>query len=71
MSSSDNKSNDEKKLYIGEECTGCGTCMAMHPEIFEFNDEGKAKVKDDAELEGVDLDELAQICPMGAIKIRE
>lgn len=45
--------------------------MAMHPEIFEFNDEGKAKVKDDAELEGVDLDELAQICPMGAIKIRE
>jgi ferredoxin len=62
--------NKEKrqKLKVTEDCTACGTCVAMYPEIFEFSDEGHAVVKEDAELSDADIDEITSVCPVGAIK---
>jgi len=35
-----------KKLVVDQEkCIGCGTCVALCPEVFKLNDEGKAEVK--------------------------
>lgn len=35
-----------KKLVVDQEkCIGCGTCVALTPEVFELNDEGKARLK--------------------------
>jgi len=28
-----------------EKCIGCGTCQSICPEVFEIDDEGKAKNK--------------------------
>jgi ferredoxin len=34
-----------------DKCLGCGTCVAMAPEVFEIGEDGKSKVKEGAELE--------------------
>lgn len=34
-----------KKVHIDKDaCIGCGLCTAMVPEVFDWDDEGKAKV---------------------------
>ena len=54
------------KLSVDTEtCIGCGQCVAMFEDNFEFDDEtGTSKVKSD-ENAGV---EMVDICPVGAIK---
>lgn len=59
------------QIIISEDCTRCGTCVAMFPDIFEFADDGSVVVKEDADLEGIDIDELEQTCPVAAIKVKE
>ena len=57
------------KLMVDPEiCMGCGQCVAMFEDNFEFDDEtGTSTVKssDNAGPEMVDL------CPVGAIKLLE
>ncbi len=48
-----------------EKCVGCGSCVAIAPEIFDLDDEGKCYVKNQ-EGEG-NLDEAIKACPVGAI----
>ena len=49
-------------------CIGCGQCVAMFEDNFEFDDEtGTSKVKSQ---NGV-VNEMADICPVGAIKVVE
>lgn len=45
-------------------CGSCGLCVGTRPEVFEFNEEGKAKVVV-AEVDG----ELGFECPFGAIEV--
>ena len=44
-------------------CGSCGLCVGSRPEVFEFDDDGKAKAV--AELDG----ELDFECPFGAISV--
>lgn len=54
------------KLVIDHDmCIGCGLCVASHPEAFEFDDEGKARVIGEADEAGAE-DAIAN-CPVQAI----
>jgi len=52
-------------------CIGCGACVAICEEVFEFDDEGisVAKIEDvkDEELQEK-VTESAESCPTGAIE---
>ncbi len=50
-------------------CIGCGSCVAIDPETFEFNDDGIAQAKADEVSEGAK--EAAEACPVDAISIEE
>lgn len=66
------------KIVINEEgCIGCGACIGTINEVFDFNDDGYAVVKD-----GIDYDKLSDEqksdvkdaidgCPTAAISIEE
>ncbi len=45
-------------------CGSCGLCVGSRPEVFEFDDEGKARAVVD-EI----ADELGFECPFGAIEV--
>lgn len=55
-----------------ESCIGCGACCANF-EFFEFNDDGVSTVKGKAEdiVEGEDIEEAANVCPVDAIKVEK
>lgn len=63
------------KIIIDQEtCIGCGACTAVAPEIFELNEEGKAKPKKTDDLneeETTKAKEGADTCPVQAIKVEE
>ncbi|MEM0480944.1 MAG: ferredoxin [Candidatus Aenigmatarchaeota archaeon] len=56
-----------------EKCIGCGACVSLVPEVFEFV-EGLAKEKvseiNDEKLKQA-VKEAAEICPTGAIEVEE
>jgi len=57
------------KIFITNDCIGCGVCVASEPDYFEFNDEGLAEPK----FENISKDEVEQLfdiangCPTDAI----
>ena len=55
-----------------ESCIGCGACCANF-EFFEFNDDGVSTVKGEVEdiVEGEDIEEAANVCPVDAIKVEK
>ena len=55
----------KKPCVDKEACIGCGLCVGSHPEIFAFDDEGKADVI--AEGEDADVDDAIASCPVSAI----
>lgn len=60
------------KVKVDEDkCIGCGSCVAItQNKIFDFNDEGKAKVltKEIKEQEDIDASkEAIEYCPTSAI----
>ncbi|MBN1618952.1 ferredoxin [Candidatus Dojkabacteria bacterium] len=63
-----NNDQNKKRLKIdSDKCTSCGTCIATRDDIFEFGEDGKAKVKDEADFSNEDLDSLKGLCPSAAI----
>lgn len=50
-------------------CIGCGACVAIAPETFDFNDEGLSTVKDDTVTENAK--NASESCPVSAISIIE
>ena len=69
MSKSKNK--NFKVVIDKEKCLGCGSCVALVPEVFQLGKDGKAEVKDPlaASLEQIQL--AKEACPVKAIKIEK
>ena len=58
------------KIEVNKDlCIGCGSCVAIDPETFEFNDEGLAEAKTDEITDGAR--EAKEACPVDAISIEE
>lgn len=70
-SATDDQQSDSQTssaLTINQNCTLCGTCVALHEDVFEFAEDGTVRVKPGADLTGKNLDEIKAICPAGAIE---
>lgn len=57
-----------EKLNVNEEqCIGCGACVAIDPEHFDFNDSGLSSVISNENLDSANLTSALESCPTGAI----
>lgn len=51
-------------------CIGSASCVAADPDLFDLGDDGKAYVKEGADLSEVErIMDAARSCPVGAIKV--
>ncbi len=55
--------NMPKVKVNSDVCGSCGLCVGSRPDVFEFDDDGKAKAIVD------EVDELDIECPFGAIEV--
>ena len=54
-----------------EKCLKCGTCVALYPQYFRFDNEGNVEAVDAENVpEGI-LKEAINACPVGAISHEE
>lgn len=61
-----------KKINVSEErCIGCGACVAIDSQHFEFNEEGKSSVITSENLESENLVNAIESCPTSAIEMIE
>ena len=60
-----------KKLNVNDKCIGCGACVASYPDTFAFTDEGKSSVVNNEVQDEETLNDMASICPVGAIEVKE
>ena len=53
-----------------EKCLGCGMCVGINSDVFEFDDDGLAKVNKDKITEDneEEIKEAINSCPVGAIE---
>jgi len=53
-----------------EKCIGCGFCISVCPDIFELAEDGKSRVKEEADLEKNEkcIKESKEGCPVSAIE---
>ena len=53
-----------------ETCIGCGTCVAIMPDVFRMGDDGKAEVipGDHADKEAL-INQAKDACPVQAISV--
>lgn len=59
------------KLKIAKEkCLGCGMCVGINSDIFDFDDDGLAKVNNDNinDENEEEAEEAVNSCPVGAIE---
>ncbi len=55
-------------IKVNETCIGCGACVSIDPEHFDFNEGVSVAIKDEV----TDLvKDAAAACPVGAIEITE
>ncbi len=58
----------DKKLVINKEkCIGCGLCVAIAGGTFEFDEDGKARVRDEMSEDATTIQEAIDSCPVDAI----
>lgn len=59
-----------EKVHVEKDlCIACGSCVAMCPEHFEFDDDNLAKAINEEVNE--EVKDAANACPTEAIKIEE
>ena len=57
-----------KKLFVNKEaCIGCGACIAIDPEHFDFDDDGLSNVISNENVESDDTKNAISNCPTDAI----
>lgn len=57
-----------KKLVVDKEkCVGAQACVAIAPEVFELDDNGKSQVKDQKGAGESKIKDAINACPVGAI----
>jgi len=61
-----------KKVKVSDTaCIGCGACVAIDPEHFEFNDNGLSEAISQDNLETAELQNAIESCPTAAISVIE
>lgn len=61
-----------KKInVIKEQCIGCGACVAIDSEHFDFDDEGRSNVISNENIESANLTNAIESCPTSAIEMVE
>lgn len=61
-----------RKLNVNEDaCIGCGACVAIDSNHFDFNDEGKSSVISQDNLDTDEIKNAIASCPVNAINISE
>lgn len=61
-----------KKIVLNEEgCIGCGACIGIDSEHFEFNDDGFSSVKSQENLESPALSDAIDACPVAVISLED
>ncbi len=61
-----------KQINVSKErCIGCGACVAIDPEHFEFDEEGQSSVINNENLESENLLNAMESCPTAAIEMIE
>jgi ferredoxin len=58
-----------KPIVDQNKCTGCGTCMALCPEVFELGPEGLSKVKELDDYDVFPIQDCIDSCPSQAISV--
>ena len=56
-----------------EKCLGCGMCVGINSDVFQFDDDGLAKANNDQinEENEKEVEEAKNSCPVGAIEEKE
>lgn len=60
------------KVCVNQEnCIGCGMCIDVCPEAFEYNSDAKSELKKDVNLDTLKdkVQEAQSVCPVDAIEI--
>lgn len=64
-----------KIILDREKCVGCGSCVAVAPELFKLNEQDfKSELIKEGELSDDELQkakESVSVCPAGAIEVSE
>ena len=61
-----------KKLIVDQvKCIGCGACVGIDEEHFDFNDAGLSYVKSQENLDTEEVEQAVAGCPTGAITLEE
>lgn len=57
------------KLTVNDSCIGCGSCIAIDSEHFDFDDNGQSVVIKNDNLETDELKNAIASCPVNAITL--
>lgn len=61
-----------KKIIVNTDgCIGCGACVAIDPDHFDFNDDGLSVVTNQDNLESEELLNAIESCPVAVITVEE
>lgn len=59
-----------KKIVLkSESCIGCGACIGIDSEHFEFSDDGFSIIKSQENLESTSLQDAIDACPVAIISL--
>lgn len=64
----------EKIVKINKDrCLGCGMCVGINSEVFDFDDDGLAKVNNEKinEENKDEVNSAIDACPVAAIEVKE
>ncbi|MEG0794457.1 MAG: ferredoxin [Bacilli bacterium] len=61
-----------KKLIVNEDsCIGCGACVAIDPDHFDFNENGLSTVISNDDITSSNTTNAIESCPTNAISIQK
>ena len=61
-----------KKINVDQvKCIGCGACVGIDPDHFDFEDSGLSSVISQEDLDSENLEQAVEGCPTGAISVEE